>query len=107
MADLSAPLVALRLLAADFPHLPAPCVEISTIYPELLSLSFHDNLTGFETWREALNVAAESVVHRVHAGGQTQSLSVRTSVAGAALELIGYAKVRAVEPVLAGSGAPS
>lgn len=107
LADLSAPLIALRLLAAEFPHLPAPTVEVSPIYPERLELSFHDNFAGFEAWREALNIASGSVVHRVQAGGQTGVLRVHTTFAGAELELVGYAKVPAVVPVLAGSGVAS
>ncbi|MEU4099249.1 hypothetical protein AB0F16_01110 [Streptomyces tanashiensis] len=107
LADLSAPLMALRMLGAEFPHLPAPCVAVSTVYPERLELSLHDDFAGFEAWREALNIAPESVVHRVQVGGQTGVLRVHATFAGAELELIGYAKVPAVEPVLAGAGAVS
>ncbi|MFF9427692.1 hypothetical protein [Streptomyces sp. NPDC014746] len=97
----------LRLLAAEFPHLPAPTVEVSTIYPERLELTFHDELTGFETWREALNIAPESIVHRVQAGGLTRVLRVHATFAGAEVMLTGFAEVQAVEPLLAGSGAVS
>ncbi|MFK0214951.1 hypothetical protein [Streptomyces sp. NPDC090298] len=107
LADLSAPLMTLRLLAAEFGHLPAPTVEVSTIYPERLEVSFHDDLTGFETWREALNIAPESVVHRVQAGGQTRVLRVHATFAGAALMLTGFAEIPVVEPLLTGSGAVS
>ncbi|MCD2466786.1 hypothetical protein MBT42_24940 [Streptomyces sp. MBT42] len=107
LADLSAPLLALRLLSAEFGHLPAPTVEVSPIYPGRLELTFHDDFAAFETWREALNVASEDVVHRVQVGGQTGVLRVHATFAGAELELIGYAKVPATAPVLAGSGAPS
>ncbi|MFE5977900.1 hypothetical protein ACFQ64_37695 [Streptomyces sp. NPDC056460] len=107
LADLSAPLMALRTLGTDFPHLPAPCVAVSTVYPERLELSFHDNFGGFEAWREALDIASGSVVHRVQAGGQTGVLRVHVMFGGAELELVGYAKVPAVAPVLAGSGVGS
>ncbi|MEU3750984.1 MULTISPECIES: hypothetical protein [Streptomyces] len=107
LADLSAPLMTLRMLGAEFPHLPAPCVTVSTVYPERLELSFHDDFAGFEAWREALNIAPESVVHRVQVGGQTGVLRVRATFAGAELELTGYAKVPALEPVLSGAGAVS
>ncbi|MFI9112747.1 hypothetical protein [Streptomyces venezuelae] len=107
LADLSAPLLALRLLAAKFGHLPAPTVEVSPIYPERLELTFHDDFAAFEAWREALNIAPESVVHRVQVGGQTGVLRVHATFAGAELQLTGYANVPAVEPVLAGSGAVS
>lgn len=104
LADLSAPLLALRLLAAEFGHMPAPTVEVSPIYPGRLELTFHNDFAAFEAWREALNIAPESVVHRVQVGGQTGVLRVHATFAGAELELTGYAKVPAVEPVLAGSG---
>ncbi|MFH8575425.1 hypothetical protein [Streptomyces zaomyceticus] len=107
LAELAAPLLALRLLGAEFGHLPAPTVEVSTIYPERLELTFHDDFAAFEVWREALNIAPESVVHRVQVGGQTNVLRVHATYAGAELMLIGYAKVPAPVPVLAGSGAPS
>ncbi|MGA5064498.1 hypothetical protein ACPB9E_12080 [Streptomyces exfoliatus] len=107
LTDLSAPLLALRLLAAEFGHLPAPTVEVSPIYPERLELTFHDDFAAFEAWREALNIHPDSVVHRVQTGGQTNVLRVHAAFAGAELELIGYAKVPAASPVLAGSGAVS
>ncbi|MFJ3500082.1 hypothetical protein [Streptomyces sp. NPDC090135] len=107
LADLSAPLLTLRLLTAEFAHLPAPTVEVSPIYPERLELTFHDDFAAFEVWREALSIAPESVVHRVQVGGQTNVLRVHATFVGAELELIGYAKVPATAPVLAGSGAPS
>ncbi|MEV8589166.1 hypothetical protein AB0424_19765 [Streptomyces sp. NPDC051180] len=107
LADLSAPLLALRLLGAEFGHLPAPTVEVSTIYPERLELTFHDDFAGFEAWREALNIAPEDVVHRVQIGGKTGVLRVHATFAGAEVMLIGYAEVTAAVPVLAGSGASS
>ncbi|MFD0150790.1 hypothetical protein ACWGQ4_19660 [Streptomyces sp. NPDC055721] len=107
LADLSAPLLTLRTLGAEFPHLPAPCVAVSTVYPERLELSFHDDFAAFEAWREALNIAPESVVHRVQVGGQTGVLRVHATFAGVELELTGYAKVPALEPVLSGAGVVS
>ncbi|MFE0651758.1 hypothetical protein ACFVZH_24530 [Streptomyces sp. NPDC059534] len=107
LADLSAPLLALRLLAAEFGHMPAPTVEVSTIYPERLELTFHDDFAAFEAWREALSIAPESVVHRVQVGGQTGVLRVHATFAGAEVMLTGYAKVPAAVPVLAGAGAVS
>ncbi|XUM04898.1 hypothetical protein ACQ86F_17895 [Streptomyces venezuelae ATCC 10712] len=107
LADLSVPLLALRLLAAEFGHLPAPTVEVSTIYPERLELTFHDDFAGFEAWREALNIAPEAVVHRVQRDGRTGVLNVHVPFAGADVELTGYATVPAPEPVLAGVGVVS
>ncbi|MFC8170929.1 hypothetical protein [Streptomyces sp. NPDC057325] len=107
LADLSAPLMALRLLAVEFAHLPAPRVGVSTLYPERLELTFHDDFAGFEAWREALSIAPESVVHHVQCDGQTAVLNVHATFAGADVELTGYAKIPAAEPVLTGAGAVS
>ncbi|MFI1973702.1 hypothetical protein [Streptomyces wedmorensis] len=107
LADLSAPLLALRLLTAEFPHLPAPHVTVSTVYPERLELTFHDDFAGFEAWREALSIAPESVVHRVQRDGRTGVLNVHVAFAGADLELTGFGLVPAAGPVLSGSGVGS
>ncbi|MFE9791339.1 hypothetical protein ACFYRL_06325 [Streptomyces goshikiensis] len=93
LAGLDAPLRALRLLAADHPDLPAPVVSVSTIYPDRLELSFHDDLGAFETWRDALRITPDRVEHHVHAGGRTQVLTAEVEYAGACLSLVGYAKV--------------
>ncbi|MCZ0980246.1 hypothetical protein O1L60_18090 [Streptomyces diastatochromogenes] len=104
LADLSAPLMALRLLATEFPDLPALALDISTIYPDRLTMSVHDDHAGFEAWREALNITPESVVHDVQGGGRTRVLSARTDFAGAVVELVGYSQIPAVEPVPSGAG---
>jgi hypothetical protein len=54
--DLTVPLRALRLLAVDFGHLPAPDVDVSRVFPEWLRLSFHG--TSGETGR------VRAVAHR-------------------------------------------
>ncbi|GHD89715.1 MULTISPECIES: hypothetical protein [Streptomyces] len=87
---LTAPLRALRLLAADFGHLPAPDVDLSGIYPERLTLRFHEGLHAFEAWREALAVAPEKVAHGVQGDGMTRVLKASADYAGAELHLIGY-----------------
>ena len=107
LVDLSTPLLALRLLTVEFSHLPAPDVTVSTVYPERLELTFHDDFAAFEAWREALSIAPESVAHRVQAVGQTGVLRVHGTFAGAELMLVGYAQVPAAGPVLAGSGVGS
>ena len=103
LSGLSPALQALRLLSTDFGHLPAPCVSVSTVYPEQLHLALHDDLAGFESWREALGIAPESVEHRTQGKGRTRVLRMRTDYAGAALYLIAYAEVAL--PVTVG-GAP-
>ncbi|MDQ1046822.1 hypothetical protein [Streptomyces sp. V4I2] len=97
--DLSVPLRALRLLTADFGHLPAPHVHVSPIYPNRLELSFHSGLAGFEAWREALDVAPDAVTYTVQRDGRTQVLRMVVDYAGAELELIGYGDVCVPVPV--------
>ncbi|MFF2936715.1 hypothetical protein [Streptomyces mirabilis] len=101
--DLVMPVRVLRLLAADFGHLPAPTVGISPIYPDRLELSLHSGLPGFETWREALAIAPEDVNYRVQRGGRTGVLRSTATYAGVELELIGYGDVAVPVTVEAGA----
>ncbi|MFJ8596172.1 hypothetical protein [Streptomyces sp. NPDC093598] len=95
--DLSAPLRVLRLLAADFGHLPAPDVDTSHIYPDRLTLRFHGGLDAFEAWREALAVPPESVTHGVQGSGTTRVLKASIHYAGAEVHLHGYTDVPAAD----------
>ncbi|MFI1367772.1 hypothetical protein [Streptomyces griseochromogenes] len=91
---LSAPLRALRRLAVDFGHLPAPMVDVTTVYPDRLKLAFHYDLADFETWREALDIAPDAVAHATQGpGGGTRVLSASVEYAGAVLELVAYADI--------------
>jgi hypothetical protein len=101
--DLVMPVRVLRLLAADFGHLPAPTVGISPIYPDRLELSLHSGLIGFEAWREALAIAPEDVSHHVQGDGRTRVLRSTAAYAGVELELIGYGDVAAPVTVEAGA----
>ncbi|MEV4927898.1 hypothetical protein [Streptomyces roseoverticillatus] len=105
LGGLRAPLVVLRLFGADFAHLPAPCVSVSTVYPDLLTLSFHDDLAGFEAWREALGMAPDSVSYDEQSSGSTRVLRVESDYAGARVELVGFAKTSAAAPVCSRQGA--
>ncbi|KUN91127.1 hypothetical protein [Streptomyces caeruleatus] len=96
---LSVPLRALRLLAVDFGHLPAPEIDVSTIYPDRLVLRFHGGLADFETWRNALGIAPDDVVYREQSDGRTRVLKTSIDYAGAVLELTGYGDVPAPAPV--------
>ncbi|MEU3145387.1 hypothetical protein [Streptomyces sp. NPDC006999] len=104
--DLMIPLRALRLLAVDFPHLPAPDVEVSPLFPERLRLSFHDtsceSLAAFEQWRTALCVAPDAVVARTQSEGQTRVLTADGLFAGAVVVLTAYADVPAADRAPAG-----
>jgi hypothetical protein len=97
--DLAVPLRALRLLAADFGHLPAPSVDVSTIYPDRLKLTFYDDLSGFEAWREALGIAPDAVGYREQSDGCTRVLKATAGHAGAGLDLVGYGDITAPAPV--------
>ncbi|MFF7389837.1 hypothetical protein ACFZAE_15535 [Streptomyces scabiei] len=101
--DLVVPLRALRLLAGDFGHLPAPTVRVSPIYPDRLERSLHSGLPDFEAWREALGVAADGVTCHVQGDGRTRVLRTVAAYAGAELELVGYGDVDA--PALVEAGA--
>lgn len=98
LADLSAALRAARVLVAEFGHLPAPDVTVSTIYPDRLELVFHDGFAPFEAWRDALDIPHGDVVHRVQSNGRMASLDVHGEFAGARLRLTGFAPVAAPEP---------
>lgn len=99
--DLSVPLRALRLLAVDFGHLPAPSVNVSTIYPDRLKLTFYDDLSGFEAWRDALGIASDAVDYHVQSDGRTRVLKAAVDHAGAGLDLVGYGDITA--PQLSGA----
>ncbi|MGI5259135.1 hypothetical protein [Streptomyces angustmyceticus] len=99
LSSLGAPLLLLRLFSAEYPHLPAPCLDVSTVYPDPLSLSFHDDLGGFEAWRDALGIAVESVRHHVQCDGRTWVLEGKADYAGARLHLVGYSKAPASSEV--------
>ncbi|MFB8181545.1 hypothetical protein ACFC8N_37110 [Streptomyces sp. NPDC055966] len=101
--DLSGPLLALRLLALDFGHLPAPTVSISPIFPDRLELSLHSGLPGFEAWREALGIAPQDVDFHVQCDGRTRVLRSTAAYACVELELIGYGDVAVPVAVEAGA----
>ncbi|MYX27351.1 hypothetical protein GTY75_11930 [Streptomyces sp. SID8381] len=93
--DLTVCLRALRLLAVDFGHLPAPDVDVSTVFPERLRLSFHDascaSLAAFEQWRTALGIAPDTVEARTQSEGRTRVLAAEASFTGAVVMLTAYA----------------
>lgn len=90
LADLSRPMALMRLLAVDHPSLPAVDVMITPIYPNLLTLSLHDNLGSFEAWREALGIDPTAVERKVQSNGATAVLRAETTIAEARVELVGY-----------------
>ncbi|WP_406508411.1 hypothetical protein [Streptomyces sp. NBC_00212] len=91
--DLTVALRALRLLAAEFAELPAGGVSVSTIWPDRVELSFHDDLPGFEAWRAALGIDPDAVELRPQEQGRTWCLLARADYAGADVRLFGYAAI--------------
>ncbi|MFD5269871.1 hypothetical protein [Streptomyces sp. NPDC058335] len=102
---LAVPLRVLRLLAVDFGHLPAPDVQVSTVYPNRLELTFHNRLADFELWREALGICADDVLYREQSNGRTRVLNTVTAYAGAELELTGFGDIDTPAAVSAGGAA--
>ncbi|WP_405797726.1 hypothetical protein [Streptomyces sp. NBC_01506] len=95
---LAVPLRALRLLAVDFGHLPAPALDVSTIFPNRLVLSLHGTTVGesfaaFEQWRHALNIEPDAVDFHVQSGGRAAALEAHGTYGGADIELVAYAAV--------------
>ncbi|MEV7447125.1 hypothetical protein AB0O22_39310, partial [Streptomyces sp. NPDC091204] len=74
-----------------------PCVSVSTVYPDLLELSFHDDLDGFETWCVALGIPSRNVSHGVQGGGRTRVLKAETSYSGGRVRLIGYTRIHTAD----------
>lgn len=95
----------LRLLAVDFGHLPAPDVAVSTVFPDQLALTFHNNLTAFEAWRDALGIRPDDVVYREQSSGRTRVLLASADYAGATLELTGFGDVDTPAPAATGGAA--
>lgn len=97
LSALGAPLMALRIFADEYRHLPAPCVSISTVYPDLLELSFHDDADGFEIWCEALRIRPRAVQHSVHGDGRTSVMKAVTNYSGGPVKLICFTTIPAPE----------
>ncbi|WP_410535460.1 hypothetical protein [Streptomyces sp. KL2] len=95
LRELGAPLRALRLLATEHPHLPAPCVTVTDVYPDRLELALHDDLAAYEAWREALGIAPGSVACGEQSGGRTRVLTASVDYAGARVRLVGYSRTAA------------
>lgn len=94
MEDLTGPLRTLRLLALDFPDLPAPTVLVSPLYSARLELSLHDDLGAFEPWRTALGITRDAVDFHTQTDGKTWVLEAYTHFAGATVRLIAFGEAR-------------
>ncbi|MCX5582096.1 hypothetical protein [Streptomyces erythrochromogenes] len=95
LSAMGAPLMALSIFTDRYRDLPAPCVSISTVYPNLLELSFHDDPEGFEMWRQALDIRRQTVRHSVHPGGRTAVMKAETNYSGGLVKLVGFTAIPA------------
>lgn len=101
LADVRAPLLALRMLLTELPDLPAGTVRVSDVYPDRLDVTLHNDLSLFEIWREALGIAPGLVTCGTQNSGGTWVLTVSADYAGATVCLTGFSRV----PALAVGGA--
>ncbi|WP_030388302.1 hypothetical protein [Streptomyces sp. NRRL S-241] len=107
LSAMAAPLMALRIFEDIYRHLPAPCVSISTVYPNLLKLSFHDDADGFETWCQALGIRPGTVRHSVHSDGRTGVMKAVTDYSGGRVKLICFTSISTPDEVRSRAGAVS
>jgi hypothetical protein len=87
-ADHSRTIDALHALAAEYPLLPAPDIQLVPHLPGELLLSLWD-LSAFEAWREALHADDDSVEYGVTAVGQVR-LVAQTRFDGVSILIHGY-----------------
>lgn len=90
LLDLSRPLAVLQELGSKFPLLPAGNIDISTRYPQMVRLSFHDDLGDFEAWRVALDIDPVTVRYHLQSGDTTLVLHGTTVRDDVSVELIAY-----------------
>ncbi|MFD5345910.1 hypothetical protein ACFWJY_19625 [Streptomyces anulatus] len=95
MSGLSAAVTVLASFVVRFPDLPAVDVHVSTVFPDQVELSAHDDLAVFEAWREALGIDPGAVVHKVQSGGATRVLDAQAVFTGVRLRLVGYSVIPA------------
>lgn len=93
LAEVGAPLLALRVLVSELPGLPAGTVRVSDIYPDRLDVTLYDDLSGFETWRATLGIDPEQVTCDTQAAGRTWVLTAAGEYAGVTVHLTGFADV--------------
>ncbi|MEU2333950.1 hypothetical protein ABZ608_10100 [Streptomyces sp. NPDC013172] len=111
LGEMTPALRALRLLAAEYSHLPAPFVHLSPIDAARLELSLHDvDLTSdtfavFEVWREALGIAPDAVIFRVQGNSRTRVLRAEGSFGGAEVALTAYADAPVTDTTAVGGAA--
>jgi hypothetical protein len=88
-ADQMAAADALAQITSAMGHLPPADFGLSPITPDQLTISLHDDLSGFERWRVALGFPTSAVTYlprRHH-----MALKAGGPFGGATVELVGYA----------------
>jgi len=93
LAEVSAPLLALRVLLAEFPALPAGSINISDIFPDRVDVTLHDDMGAFESWRAALGIDPATATCDTQSIGRTWVLKASADYAGARICLTGFAAV--------------
>ena len=108
---LTGPLGVLRLLAVDFPHLPAPNVDVTPLYPKVLRLALYattcDSFAAFEQWRHALTIETGDVDFHVQVNGRTAVLDGHGTYGGVVIELTAFAAVPSADTAPVVQGVPA
>lgn len=84
-------LEALVVIGRTFAHLPGADLQNGLIYPDVITVSVHDDLGGFEQWRTVLGIAAGDVDHQQRPNSRHMTLKASTTFHGVTVELVGYA----------------
>ncbi|WDV31663.1 hypothetical protein OIM90_11115 [Streptomyces sp. AD16] len=93
LATLTPRLAVLAGLVERHPELPAPNVEICSVFTDRITMAFHDRPGAFRQWLTALGIAQHTVEGR--AGGNTTWLTVLHEVDGITLKLTSYTRLAA------------
>ncbi|MBM9505041.1 hypothetical protein [Actinacidiphila acididurans] len=93
LAEVSEPLLALRALLSEHSNLPAGTIGVTSLFPDRLDVSLHNDLSAFETWRSRLGIDPHTVTCRTQGNGRTWVLKATCDYAGVRIELTGYSDV--------------
>ncbi|MBM9505305.1 hypothetical protein [Actinacidiphila acididurans] len=97
LADVSGPVLALRLLLSEHPDLPAGTIRFSDLSPDRLDVWLHDDLRAFETWRAVLGIDPHAVTCDTQSDDRTWVLKATGEYAGVRIELTSFSDVPAPE----------
>ncbi|MFG3316075.1 hypothetical protein ACGF0C_29315 [Streptomyces albidoflavus] len=94
LASLNRRLTVLADLVASHPELPAPNVEICSVFTDRVALAFHESPGSFHQWLTALGIDLHTV--QGGAGNTTAWLAALYEVDGVTLKLTSYTRLAAV-----------